>query len=69
MLTRTIQDVAVVLLGLLAGAMLLIAVAFVGYWRSLEPEAFCAASRLGGAGVLRGQCPEEHCLRRTKRST
>lgn len=53
MLTRTIQDVTVVLLGLLAGAMLLIAVAFVGYWQSLEPEAFLAwfathAHRIGG---------------------
>lgn len=53
MLRRTIQDVTVVLLGLLAGAMLLIAVAFVEYWQSLEPAAFLAwfathAHRIGG---------------------
>ena len=59
LLTRTIQDVTVVLLGLLAGAMLLIAVAFVGYWQSLEPEAFLAwfathAHRIGGLMVPLG---------------
>lgn len=59
MLTRTIQDVTVVLLGLLAGAMLLIGVAFVGYWRSLEPEAFLTwfvthAHRIGGLMVPLG---------------
>lgn len=32
LLTRTIQDVTVVRLGMLAGAMLLIAAASVGYW-------------------------------------
>ncbi|MBI1816193.1 MAG: DUF1772 domain-containing protein [Deltaproteobacteria bacterium] len=44
----------VVLLGLLAGAMLLIAVAFVGYWQSLEPEAFLAwfATHAHRIGVL-----------------
>jgi hypothetical protein len=59
LLTRTIQDVTAVLLGLLAGAMLLIAVAFVGYWQSLEPEAFLAwfathAHRIGGLMVPLG---------------
>ena len=39
-LARIIQDLTVVLFGLFAGAMLLIAVAFVGYWQSLEPAAF-----------------------------
>jgi hypothetical protein len=39
-LARALQDAALVLLGLLAGAMLVIGVAFVGYWRSLPPAAF-----------------------------
>jgi hypothetical protein len=37
---RLLQDLALLLLGLLAGAMLLIGVAFVGYWRSLDAPAF-----------------------------
>jgi predicted ester cyclase len=37
---RVLQDAALVLLGLFAGAMLVIGVAFVGYWQSLDPEAF-----------------------------
>ena len=53
MLTRIVQDLAVVLLGLFAGAMLLIGVAFVGFWQSLPPEAFLAwfathSYRIGG---------------------
>jgi hypothetical protein len=40
MLVRIVQDAALTLLGLLAGAMLLIGVALVGYWESLEPAAF-----------------------------
>ena len=40
MFRRISQDAAVILLGLLAGAMLLIGVAFVGYWQSLDPDDF-----------------------------
>ncbi len=59
MLARALQDVSVVLLGLLAGAMLLIAIAFVGYWQSLEPEAFLAwfathAHRIGALMIPLG---------------
>jgi uncharacterized membrane protein YphA (DoxX/SURF4 family) len=59
LLARTIQDAAVVLLGLLAGAMLLIAVAFVGYWQSLDPETFLTwfathAHRIGGLMIPLG---------------
>ena len=39
-LARALQDTALVLLGLLAGAMLVIGVAFVGYWRTLAPAVF-----------------------------
>lgn len=35
-----LHDAALILLGLLAGAMLLIGFAFVGYWQSLDPDAF-----------------------------
>src|SRR5881628_2971123 len=40
MLARILQDLALILLGLFAGAMLLIGFAFVGYWQSLDPDAF-----------------------------
>jgi Domain of unknown function (DUF1772) len=52
-LARVLQDAALLLLGLFAGAMLVIAVSFVGYWQSLEPSAFLSwfaanADRIGG---------------------
>ena len=40
MFARIVQDAALILLGLLAGAMLVIGVAFVGYWQSLDPDSF-----------------------------
>ena len=40
MFARILQDAALILLGLLAGAMLVIGFAFVGYWQSLDPDAF-----------------------------
>src|SRR5262245_66237279 len=53
MLIRVFQDAALLLLGLFAGAMLVIGVSFVGYWESLEPSAFLTwfamhAHRIGG---------------------
>ena len=39
---RAAQDLALLLLGLFAGAMLVIGVAFVGFWRSVEPGEFLA---------------------------
>jgi hypothetical protein len=52
-LARVLQDAALLLLGLFAGAMLVIGVSFVGYWQSLEPSAFlhwfaANADRIGG---------------------
>ena len=40
MFARILQDTALILLGLLAGAMLVIGVACVGYWQSLDPDSF-----------------------------
>ena len=52
-LARVLQDAALLLLGLFAGAMLVIGVSFVGYWQSLEPSTFldwfaANADRIGG---------------------
>ena len=52
-LARVLQDAALLLLGLFAGAMLVIGVSFVGYWQSLEPSTFLNwfatnADRIGG---------------------
>ena len=52
-LARVLQDAALLLLGLFAGAMLVIGVAFVGYWQSLAPSTFldwfaANAERIGG---------------------
>ena len=63
MVTRILQDTALTLLGLFVGAMLVIGVAFVGYWQSLDPESFLTwfathAHRIGavmiplGAGAM-----------------
>jgi Na+/H+-dicarboxylate symporter len=59
MLTRILQDVALVLLGLLAGAMLLIGVAFVGFWQSLDSDSFlnwfaAHADRIGAVMIPLG---------------
>jgi hypothetical protein len=59
MLTRLLQDAALTLLGLLTGAMLLIGVAFVGYWQSLDPGAFLSwfaahADRIGSVMIPLG---------------
>ena len=40
MFARILQDAALTLLGLLAGAMLVIGVVLVGYWQSLDPALF-----------------------------
>jgi len=52
-LARVLQDAALLLLGIFAGAMLVIGVSLVGYWQSLEPRTFldwfaANADRIGG---------------------
>lgn len=59
MATRVLLQLAVVAIGLVSGAMLLIGVSWVQYWRSLEPAAFLAvfasaAPRIGGVMVPLG---------------
>jgi hypothetical protein len=59
MFARSFQDTALILLGLLAGAMLIIGFAFVGYWQSLDPESFLSwftahAHRIGSVMIPLG---------------
>lgn len=59
MFARILQDAALILLGLFAGAMLVIGFAFVGYWQSLDPDAFldwfaAHAHRIGGVMIPLG---------------
>ena len=59
MFARIVQDAALILLGLHAGAMLVIGFAFVGYWQSLDPDAFlnwfsANAQRIGGVMIPLG---------------
>ena len=56
---RIVQDATLTLLGLLDGAMLVIGFAFVGYWQSLDPDAFLNwftghAHRIGGVMIPLG---------------
>ena len=59
MSARIVQDASLTLLGLFTGAMFFIGIVLVGYWQSLEPDAFSSwfvanAPRIGGVMIPLG---------------